>query len=379
MNRNRITFLPLLLLIVSLCTEAQCFASGKQSNEELEQLVAKAQEYVYSNPRKLDSLVQVIENKSLALGDSSYFATVRSLQGIRATMQNDYGPALKYFYDVWKRSKRIKDTNSQIAALMNMSGVCQMSGRYRDAKGRLQLALELTKDRNGLDEAQILMAIGMAEVELNQFDSAITNFKMAVKIFDRQQEEHYMLSCMSELGYALESQHKYREALDIYKRMDVLYQFTNDATGKIVVNQRRGHTLMHLGRMKEAVEALEYSLVLSDSMRYENQLDSTLLRLVKANAALGNIGGAEKYTKRLMAFIKEREFKKNQELIAFVEAKYNLEEKSRVNDSLASELKAARADLSKTQLYLRFAIAALVVLFLSILVMFKRLGTVRHP
>mgnify|MGYP003942895503 FL=1 len=135
---------------------------------------------------------------------------------------------------------------------------------------------------------------------------------------------------------------------------------------------------MHLGRMKEAVEALEYSLVLSDSIEYENQRDSTLLRLVKANAALGDIDGAEKYTKQLMTFIKEKEFKKNQELIAFVEAKYNLEEKSRVNNSLAEELKAARADLSKTQLYLRFAIAALALLFLSVLVMFKRLGTVRH-
>jgi len=366
------------MLVCGMLTTSFSLTASEASQQEMEALIEKAQEYVYSNPKKLDSIIAVVERRTLALGDSTYFQTIRSMQGIRASMHNDYGPALKCFYDVWKRSKRLNDSSAQITALMNMSGVSQMSGRYRDAKERLKLALELNQDQRGIDEAQIIMAIGMAEVELNQFDSAITNFKLAVEIFDELEEEHYVLSCMSELGYALESQHKYKKALDIYKRMDVLYQFTDDATGEVVVNQRRGHTLMHLGRMKEAVEALEYSLVLSDSIEYENQRDSTLLRLVKANAALGDIDGAEKYTKQLMTFIKEKEFKKNQELIAFVEAKYNLEEKSRVNNSLAEELKAARADLSKTQLYLRFAIAALALLFLSVLVMFKRLGTVRH-
>ena len=110
-------------------------------------------------------------------------------------------------------------------------------------------------------------------------------------------------------------------------------------------------------------------------MQYESQKDTTLLRLIKANAALGNIMGAEKYTKRLVAFIQDREQRKNQELIAFVETKYNLEEKSRINESLATELRSAREELSRTGLYLRFAIAGIVVLFLSLIVVFKRFGS----
>lgn len=322
-----------LVLALVLLWNATALASENKS--ELDALVEQAQELVYSNPTKLDSVLQVLEDRTLAKGDSSYFYTIRSIQGIRAGMQNDFGPSLKYFYDIWNRSKRLNDTLNQKFALLNMSGVCQMSGRHRDAKKKLETALSLTRKDEASDRAELLLALGMAEVELNQFDSAVTNFKMAIQIFDELENEHYVLSTMNELGYALEAQHRYKDALDIYKRMEVLYQFTDDATGEIVVNQRKGHTLMHLGRNKEAVEALELSLAMSDSLEYEPLKDSTLLRLVKANAALGNIDGAEKYTKQLMAYIKQKEQKKNEELIAFVEAKYNLEEKARVNDSLA--------------------------------------------
>ena len=91
-----------------------------------------------------------------------------------------------------------------------------------------------------------------------------------------------------------------------------------------------------------------------------------------------NPDGAERYTKRLITYIQDKEQKKNQELIAFVETKYNLEEKSRVNESLAAELVLVRQDLDRTQLYLRFAIAGAVLLLLSLIVLFKRFGAIHH-
>lgn len=136
---------------------------------------------------------------------------------------------------------------------------------------------------------------------------------------------------------------------------------------------------MHLGRMREAIESLKYSLALSASVEYEAQKDSTLLRLVKAHASLVNIDGAERYTKQLITYIQDKEQRKNQELIAFVETKNNLEEKSRVNQSLAAELVLVRQDLDRTQLYLRFAIAGAVLLLLSLLVVFKRFGAMHQP
>jgi tetratricopeptide (TPR) repeat protein len=373
--------LKLLSLAVALFATLAMSEQSKASSLtqiSTDSLVMRAQEMVYSDPGKLDSLIGVIEGRTLAKGDSFYFVVTTSLRGIRATMLNDYGPALKYFYDVWKFAQREGDSATQVQALMNMAGVSQVSGRYIDAKKRLVAAVQICElEKQPILFADITMALGIAEVELNQHDSAIANFRKAIAIYDDQNNKHAVLSCMSELGYALEAQHRYRDALDIYKRMDVLYAFTEDVTGEIVANQRKGGTLMHLGRMREARESLEYSLALADSFGYEMQKDSTLLRLIKANAALGDIAGAERYTKRLVAFIQGREEKKNQELIAFVEAKYNLEEKARANESLVAELKATREDLSRTQLYLRFAIAGMVVLFLSILVLVRRFGTVR--
>lgn len=177
-------FLVVLIATVSLSAYVQVsVASERDSSIDLDALVAEAQELVFANPLKLDSVISIIERNSLQVGDSSYFAAIRSMQGVRASMQNDYGPALKYFYDVFQRSKRLNYTATQRSALINMSGVCQMSGRYRDAKSRLNTALALTDESDEYIAAKIIMGIGQAEAELNQFDSAVTNFRKAIALF----------------------------------------------------------------------------------------------------------------------------------------------------------------------------------------------------
>lgn len=86
---------------------------------------------------------------------------------------------------------------------------------------------------------------------------------------------------------------------------------------------------------------------------------------------MGNLVGAETYTSQLIKFIEVRERKKNQELIAFVESRYNFEEESRKNEALLAKLALTREELKRNQLYLRFALAGIVVLILSLIVIFK--------
>jgi len=342
----------------------------------LNDLALQAEAITFSHPDKLDSGAVILEREALQAGDSSYYMISLSLRGIRAAMQNDFGPALKYFHDNWEYGKLHGDTALQVNALNNMAGVYRASGNSFKAQLRLERALELVDKR---DEptlfANIELALGISLNMQNKYDSAAYVLHDAMEIFRAEEEMHLAQSCMSEMAHTLERRHKYKEALKVYDKMIALYPYTDDATGEVYTNQRKGNVLMKLGRMREASAALEYSLALADSMDYAIEKDSILIHLVQSYAAMGNLVGAEMYTSKLIKFIEQREKKKNHELIAFVESRYNFEEESRKNESLLAELALNRAELKRNQLYLRFALAGIIVLVLSLIVLFKRMSS----
>ncbi len=345
-------------------------------SEYLNKVAYEAEAITFPNPDKLDSVADILERESLNEGDSSFYMISFSLRGIRAAMQNDFGPALKYFHDNWEYGKSHGDTAMQVNALNNMAGVYISSGNFKKAQDRQQRALELiNSEEDATLFANLEYALGISLNRQNKFDSADNVLKHAMQIFREQEEMHLAQSCMSEMANTLERRHKYKDALRIYDKMIALYPFTEDLPGEVFTNQRKGSVLMRLGRMREAAASFEYSLALSDSVDYMIDRDSTLIGLIKANAAMGNLVGAETYTSQLIKFIEVRERKKNQELIAFVESRYNFEEESRKNEALLAELALTREDLKRNQLYLRFALAGIVVLILSLIVIFKRMSS----
>ncbi|MEX2595590.1 MAG: hypothetical protein WEC59_01580 [Salibacteraceae bacterium] len=349
----------------------------RSENIDLEKIANKAEQLIYENPIKLDSAINELRRAAVAADDSDYIMMANLLQGISLTTKNDFAHALKRFIVVYEYGKAKNDIDFQVNALNDMGGVYMYINQHEKAKLVFRRARDLiNSEEDQYLNASLNMALGMSQTKLGEFDSARVSLSFAMNWFKEQEEMHLAQSCMNEMAYGLEKQRKYRQAIDVYNSMLALYPYTDDVRGEIVTHQRKGNALMKIGHMRDAIASLESSLEIADEQEYELEKDSTLVRLIKANATIGNIASAESYAFRLIDYIEDRETKRNHEMMAYVDSKFNLHEQERINSKLAEELKATRADLSQTSLYLRFASAAVVLLILSILAMFRRLSVV---
>lgn len=345
----------------------------RSENEQLETLATQAENAIYNDAGKLDSLINRLRKAAIAHDDSDYIMTSKLLQGVSHAIKNEYAHGLKQFLDVYEFGYAHNDTDFQINALNNMGGVYAYSNNFTKASDCYKKAMELVdSSADPFYHANLSLSLGISYNKLGEFNEALKYLKHSLSTFNEQEEMQLAQSTMNEMAYGLERQGQLRKAIDIYNSMLVLYPHNNDLRGEMVTQQRKGNALFKIGKPGQAIASLERSLFLADSAGFEFDKDTTLVALIKANAAVGQIAQAEFYANRLIDYVQDREEKRNNELMAFVESRYNLKEQERVNASLVAELQVARTDLDQIKLYLRFAAAAVVILILSMLVLYRR-------
>lgn len=371
---KRIAFILLLL-----CAQNVSFSNENDGNDktstksELLILAETAELMVIENPTLLDSAILELKSKAIAIGDSEFIMMADLLRGIELCLSNNHGLAIRQFYGVYNFAKRNNDIQLQINSLNNMAGVYAHIGQPRKAQDALEDALSLVQpESDKYLQGSLTMALGISLNQQGKMDSAMLVLRSAMQVFHELEEMQLAWSCLNEMANSYERKKKYREALEIYNKMIALYPYTNDVRGEITTMQRKAHALMNVGRNREAIANLELAMYKADSLGYESFKDTALVYLIRAHASLGDILGSDKYTRELITYIAHRERQKNVDLVSFVDSRYYLEREERKNDALRAEIAATKTVVDRLDLYLRLAVAGIIILMLTLLVAVRR-------
>jgi signal transduction histidine kinase len=124
-----------------------------------------------------------------------------------------------------------------------------------------------------------------------------------------------------------------------------------------------------LGQYSQAYHQLKYSLKLADSLGYNVQKDTTLVRLVKSSAHLGKLTEMEEFVNQLSRYHHERETKNVERTITDLETSHQLNEQKLENEILRAETKNQKLEILNFRYLIGGSIgflAILVILFITV-------------
>jgi tetratricopeptide (TPR) repeat protein len=178
-----------------------------------------------------------------------------------------------------------------------------------------------------------------------------------------------MLQTMGELAFVMEKNGQNAKAMSVYNSMLQLYKYNNDSRRILTTNQRMGGVSLALGQYSQAYHQLKYSLKLSDSLGYNVQKDTTLVRLVKSSAHLGKLTEMEEFVNQLSRYHREQETKNIERTITDLETSHQLNEQKLENEILRAETKNQKLEILNFRYLIGGSIgflAILVVLFITV-------------
>jgi tetratricopeptide (TPR) repeat protein len=342
--------------------------STERSNDSLTAAINDAAELLSNNPEKFFQVAQELKKSSLAVEDSTSYSKVMLYEGVHHAMKGNLDDALRIFFDVWTFAYRSEDPRLQLSALNNIAGVYRYSGNYEKAEEYMLKALELWDDNEKLDvdRGQLLLSLGMVVTVLDRIDEAQEYLHQALEIFKENKEYDLMLQTMSELAFVMERNGEFAQSMSVYKSMIPLFKYDNDFRSVLTTEQRMGGVSLKMGLYTQAYAQLKHSLVLSDSLGYDVQKDSTLVRLIKTTAHLGKLQEMENYVHQLSKFHSEKEAQSIERKIGDLETKHELTEQKLENEILKRETENQKLAL----LNFRYLMFGGVGLFLIVAILF---------
>lgn len=372
--RFRIYFFPIFFLVVFGINNELIAKEGlvsKQFRDSLENEIDAAAMLLSSAPDAFIKKALSIEKAALSKNDSVSYNKIYLYHGVYHAVKGNLDNAIRIFFEVWEYAYVTKNPRLQISTYNNIAGVYRYSGNYAKAEEYMLKALELWEGnkQNKSDQGQLLLSLGMVVDVQGRLDEADNYLHQALDIFKEEQDYDLMLQTMAELAFVMEKNGQNAKAMSVYKSMIPLYKYNNDKRSLATTNQRMGGISLKMGLYSQAYHELKYSLKLSDSLGYNVQKDTTLVRLVKASAYLGKLSEMEGFVNQLSKYHHEREIKKIERTITDLETSHQLNEQKLENEILRAETKNQKLEILNFRYLIVGSIgflAILVILFITV-------------
>lgn len=372
-------------ILCILCAEiSNNKAYSKESSEfnadSLELAIDNAADLLSNNPEGFIEVSKSLKVRSLALKDSTSYNKVLLYEGVYQAMKGNLDDALRIFFDVWAFAYRSNDPRLKLSSLNNIAGVYRYSGNYAKAEEYMLKALALWENdkKQDTDRGQLLLSLGMVVTVLDRLDEAEEYLHQALEIFKKNQEYGLMLQTMGELAFLLEKNGELARSMSVYKSMVPLFEYDHDARSIAVTQQRMGGVSLKMGLYTQAYHQLSHSLELSDSLGYNIQKDTTLVRLIKATAHLGKLREMESYIYQLSHFHNEKEELRVEESISALETKHQLTEQRLENEILKRESENQKLALLNFRYLMFGGIGLFLIVALLFLTVYRYNGQVKR-
>lgn len=370
----KIYFFPIFFLFVFGFNSGLFAIEGsvnKEFRDSLEIEIDKAAVLLSSAPEAFVKKALEIEKAAITEGDSVSYNKIYLYHGVYHAIKGNLDNAIRIFFEVWEFAFITKNPRLQVSAYNNIAGVYRYSGNYAKAEEYMLKGLDLWEENQqwNLDRGQLLLSLGMVVDVQGRLDEADEYLHQALDIFKKEQDYDLMLQTMGELAFVMEKNGQNAKAMSVYNSMLPLYKYNNDKRNLATTNQRMGGVSMNMGLYSQAYTQLKYSLRLSDSLGYNVQKDSTLVRLIKASAHLGKLSELENYVNQLSRFHHEQETKNLERTIADLETSHQLNEQKLENDILRAETKNQKLEILNFRYLIGGSIgflAILVILFITV-------------
>ncbi len=343
----------------------------KQFQDSLELEIDNASMLLSSAPDAFLKKAIEIEAAAILNGDSVSYNKIYLYHGVYHAIKGNLDNAIRIFFEVWEYAFVTENPRLQISTYNNIAGVYRYSGNYAKAEEYMLKGLDLWEENQqwNLDRGQLLLSLGMVVDVQGRLDEADEYLHQALDIFKKEQNYDLMLQTMGELAFVMEKNGQNAKAMSVYNSMLQLYKYNNDSRRILTTNQRMGGVSLALGQYSQAYHQLKYSLKLSDSLGYNVQKDTTLVRLVKSSAHLGKLTEMEEFVNQLSRYHREQETKNIERTITDLETSHQLNEQKLENEILRAETKNQKLEILNFRYLIGGSIgflAILVVLFITV-------------
>ena len=197
--------------------------------------------------------------------------------GVVYSMQGDTSNARVYFFESLEMSKSISDVSGIGTQLSNIGLIYFNIGEYKKAMPYYQEAYSMHLKAGNLQNAAITLSnIGNLHGASGGFDEALEVFKEGRKISEQIGDTEMISHFISSIGSVYFSKEDYSLALKYKKEAKGIIENVGMFEGVEAISRDLHEVYKAMGNYENALKEFEYSIIIRDSMRREENQRASL-------------------------------------------------------------------------------------------------------
>lgn len=175
--------------------------------------------------------------------------------------------ALEFYLKAYENAKKHRQLENQMILLNNLGVGYKVSGLYDQAIAAFREALVLNKQFNdNFQEAQLYLNIATVYDQQHFYGEAIRYYKHSYAIFKRDNNLRQLSTLVYNLTVSYRNNKNLQAAGTYLNEMEHIARQLNENEYTSLLGQAKANHYNELGRYKEALEAIDQSLALADSV-----------------------------------------------------------------------------------------------------------------
>jgi two-component system, NarL family, sensor kinase len=309
------------------------------------------------------------------------YKTLKENEGISSSYNNigntyyfssDYENALKYYLLSLPLSEKENDWSGIARTTSNIGNIYEKLNQFDKALTYYKKSIKAYENiDNPLGLGNTLMNIGLIYHNKGDFEKDFEYQKEALKFFEEGGFEIEQGKALNNIGRIYEKQNNFKKALQFHlKALDIRIR-NADQHGEVISNHNIGFSYIQLNNYQKAIDYLEKSLALATKINYPFMQQKNYENLALAYHQSDNHEKAYYYLEKNIAIKDSMYSEKSAELIAEMEAKYELEKKEKQNIILQQEIQ--QKEVQKKITFFRFLLFFVVFILLAgTFIMYRR-------
>lgn len=307
------------------------------------------------------------------LGDPGEISGSLNNVGIALYRLGDYDGALEHLLEAMRLNEASEDSSGVAGSAANIGNIFQHLRQLDRAKEYYQRALDVHTQVGSLD--------GIAGAHLNlgnvcqlaeQLDEAESHYRQTLELARQLGGPGLESAALDNLGTIERHRGAPARALPLHRQALALREQVGVQQEIAISSQNIGLALLDLGRPDEARPPLERALALARECGAATVVKEVLSDLADVHQARGDFAAALGYARQAAeareAYLNER----SNDRVAELEARYQVEARTRENDLLAKENEIRRLEASRARLRANLILVVLAVVLVAVVALLRR-------
>jgi len=226
----------------------------------------------------------------------------------------NYETSLKNYNSALNISKQIKDKELTADILFDIGETYNRQGKYNKSMNIFRQVLKIYKKLEKNSEVgEVLFEMGkvLRKQGSEHYQEAYKNFKNALKIIIKENQQKNEIECRNEMGDLLLLLGQPQDAFEQYKKAFIKSRTNKYVIGEISAYFGQGKALFELKKYKESIGIFNSVLQFYQKIKYLKGEISSLTYLSNSYEKIGDKEKAEKFKKLAQNVSKKLEKSKN--------------------------------------------------------------------